>query len=624
MSRKNLIIISIFLLFILSVGMVSASDDVSFDSAQEDASIDSNLLGDAGIMENIVSEGENDDGDDADLDSNANSEIPVDEKTFDAIQNAIAHASENDTILLNGTYTATEKNMVIVNRAVTIQGVDNAILDGNGFKVRFRIDCPNVIFKGICFKNFSLEDNETGVIVTKNGGAVSNCSFINNTGIFSAIYATGGISNITNCSFSSNSNNIGTIFLNKASAEISNCRFDGNKIIYENDDYELVDGEMPYGLIASLKSKVILSNSDFYNNKMCGISAVLSNCSVTNCNFNKTESPVYLYNSNSTVKNSLFTALKSGITVCGGNNTIDACRFIKNTGTSILIDGELAYDASIYLICNSNFTDNTNKNGASAIHIFDSKASILNCNFRNNSVSADEGVIFLDTTNLVTVARNNITQKFKEVVVLNNALKPYPYVTFVVKNTFTTLYKSGKIFTGKVIYGFTKAPFKGFPGITYIQKGNKAYWEDFYTDKNGGFKINFSKYAVGTYKVTFALSPDGSEDLSWRGVRAKATVKITKGKTIVSAPYVTARVKRTKYFRVTVKNAVTKKVSPNLKLKLKVYTGIKYRIYTVKTNKKGIASFNTKNLKRGKHTVVISSGNSNYLVSKKSRITIKW
>ncbi|WP_295622431.1 right-handed parallel beta-helix repeat-containing protein [uncultured Methanobrevibacter sp.] len=344
MSRKNLIIISIFLLFILSVGMVSASDDVSFDSAQEDASIDSNLLGDAGIMENIVSEGENDDGDDADLDSNANSEIPVDEKTFDAIQNAIAHASENDTILLNGTYTATEKNMVIVNRAVTIQGVDNAILDGNGFKVRFRINCPNVIFKGICFKNFSLEDNETGVIVTKNGVAVSNCSFINNTAIFSAIYATGGISNITNCSFSSNSNNIGTIFLNKTSAEISNCRFDGNKIIYENDDYELVDGEMPYGLIASLKSKVILSNSDFYNNKMCGISAVLSNCSVTNCNFNKTESPVYLYNSNSTVKNSLFTALKSGITVCGGNNTIDACRFIKNTGTSILIDGELAYE----------------------------------------------------------------------------------------------------------------------------------------------------------------------------------------------------------------------------------------------------------------------------------------
>ena len=153
----------------------------------------------------------------------------------------------------------------------------------------------------------------------------------------------------------------------------------------------LLMGEMPYGLIASLKSKVILSNSDFYNNKMCGISAVLSNCSVTNCNFNKTESPVYLYNSNLTVKNSLFTALKSGITVCGGNNTIDACRFIKNTGTSILIDGELAYDASIYLIRNSNFTDNTNKNGASAIHIFDSKASILNCNFRNNSVSADEG-----------------------------------------------------------------------------------------------------------------------------------------------------------------------------------------------------------------------------------------
>ena len=104
---------------------------------------------------------------------------------------------------------------------------------------------------------------------------------------------------------------------------------------------------------------------------------------------------------------------------------------------------------------------------------------------------------------------------------------------------------------------------------------------------------------------------------------AASTLQIKKAGTIVYAPYVTAKAKRSNYFKVTVKNSASKKVVPNLKIKLKVYTGKKYRIYTVKTNKKGIASFNTKNLKRGKHTVVISSGNSNYIISKRSRITIK-
>ena len=59
------------------------------------------------------------------------------------------------------------------------------------------------------------------------------------------------------------------------------------------------------------------------------------------------------------------------------------------------------------------------------------------------------------------------------------------------------------------------------------------------------------------------------------------------------------------------------------KLKIKVYTGKKYKIYKLKTNKKGVAKLNTKKLKRGSHKVVITSGNSNYKVSAKSTIKIK-
>jgi DNA-binding Xre family transcriptional regulator len=71
------------------------------------------------------------------------------------------------------------------------------------------------------------------------------------------------------------------------------------------------------------------------------------------------------------------------------------------------------------------------------------------------------------------------------------------------------------------------------------------------------------------------------------------------------------------------KNKATKKIISNVKVKIKVYSGKKYKTYTVKTNKKGIAKINTNKLKTGKHKVVISSKNSNYLISAKSMITIQ-
>ena len=98
---------------------------------------------------------------------------------------------------------------------------------------------------------------------------------------------------------------------------------------------------------------------------------------------------------------------------------------------------------------------------------------------------------------------------------------------------------------------------------------------------------------------------------------------ISQAPTTVKAPKVKFKYKKSKYFKVTIKNKKTKKPVAKLKLKLKIYTGKKYKIYKVTTNKKGVAKFNTKKLKRGKHKVVISSANVNYEVNKKSLIRIR-
>ena len=93
-----------------------------------------------------------------------------------------------------------------------------------------------------------------------------------------------------------------------------------------------------------------------------------------------------------------------------------------------------------------------------------------------------------------------------------------------------------------------------------------------------------------------------------------------KSKATVKAPKVTNKYKKSAYFKVTVKNKATKKAAKKLVLKLKIGK----KTYKVKTNKKGIAKFNTKNLKVGTYKVKITSGNANYKISAKSTIKIKW
>ena len=57
-------------------------------------------------------------------------------------------------------------------------------------------------------------------------------------------------------------------------------------------------------------------------------------------------------------------------------------------------------------------------------------------------------------------------------------------------------------------------------------------------------------------------------------------------------------------------------------MKVKVYTGKKYKTYTLKTSSKGIAKLNTKSLSVGTHKVVVSSANK-YCVAKSAKSTIK-
>lgn len=118
-------------------------------------------------------------------------------------------------------------------------------------------------------------------------------------------------------------------------------------------------------------------------------------------------------------------------------------------------------------------------------------------------------------------------------------------------------------------------------------------------------------------------SPDSDSGNGGNGGSKPNEIVNVKVKTIVKAPKIKAKFKKSNYFKVTVKDANTKKALINVKIKIKVFTGKKSKTYNVKTNKKGIAKINTKKLKVGKHKVIVSSGDGKYLISAKSQITIK-
>ena len=94
--------------------------------------------------------------------------------------------------------------------------------------------------------------------------------------------------------------------------------------------------------------------------------------------------------------------------------------------------------------------------------------------------------------------------------------------------------------------------------------------------------------------------------------------KLIKTVTTVKAPGLTKHVNESKTFDISVKNKKTKKAIHNISLKIKISN----KVYTVKTDSKGIARFDTGKLGIGNHSVKIYSGNNRYYVSAKSTIKI--
>ena len=243
-NKRNICILLIFLVFMITISAVNAAEDVTSDLTSmednEEINLEENILNDEN--ENLVLEEKvlNDENEEPVEASDEEARLSETTGTFTDLNNDI-NGNNNTEISLNKNYTfnpdsdSDYQTGIKIKRAVTING-NGMTIDGNNLSRIFYVSGKNVIIKNINFVNTKNDDLTGGAIFWEaNDGSLSDCSFINNSAYGGgAIMWYGTNAYVSNCTFINNSavsvktNGGGAILLYGANFSISNCSFEDN------------------------------------------------------------------------------------------------------------------------------------------------------------------------------------------------------------------------------------------------------------------------------------------------------------------------------------------------------------------------------------------------------------
>lgn len=599
MLNKKCLIISVLILFIFCIGFASASDsdlEISLESSQ--------------VVESDIVQSE----EDVPLEATV---VPTG-KTFNDIQKTVDSANANDVIELNGTYTSSGKE-IVVKKSLTFNGVGDATLDAKKLSRIFHVTKKATV----TFNNIRFINAKYGAIFADSEGYVEDVK-VN--------------LNIQGCSFENNRNDFEGGAINaftEGLCKVSDSNFTGNYV--EEPDCEIYPNS--YGGAISAYN-LELNNCNFIKNHAQRYGGAISfsyTAKIFNCLFNGNyaNSAGAIYGNKLYLTNTLFESnyLKGvpglreylGGAVNAGYVIAVDCTFKGNSATYNGGKGGAIYGYEID-VKDSKFENNI-ANFAGAIYSDNAVGEedyepgfikISNCSFiSNNEGAVRSPKIIIDNS-----------KTFKDKTLGNdlNSMSPFK----VTAGKLTTVYYSGKTIKIKVLTNPSGKPAKRLQLLVVAKSSKKRYSIPLLTNANGIATLKASKLDAGYYKISvyeafviWGSDPGDEMYVKIPGVLKTTSLKVKKAKAIVKAPKVKFKYKKSKYFKITLKHKTTKKAMGGIKLKLKIYTGKKFKTYTVKTNKKGVAKFNTKKLKYGKHRVKIMSGNKNVILSKKSMIRIR-
>lgn len=485
-----------------------------------------------------------------------------------------------------------------------------------------------------------------------------------------AIYSK-GILSLDNSKFSLNRGGLGTVYL-CGDGNITNSIFDSEYV--KVDDFKelnVINSSFKncYGALMlsygdempgkDEQSAVLIDSCNFTDNEASITEFyTFSNITLVNCMFKNNEEGYRTYSGYTSIINSSFIN-ESGLYVldlfmdnCRFINNSDAirystgnifnCDFINNTfddyfsqkGGVIFIEN-YSNESTVYSMINCSFINNRAKLGVMSLNFGYGKYSMIldNCTFEDNCYILEHISLLRSSINLIIknssdVLNFTISGKNKDRF-FDSSWNVIPVLIEAdVDKSVNTTYNSDETMTIKVKYINGDVAKKEIVWLYFYNYDTGCtYKYDVETNSKGIAKFKFSQLSYGKRLIL----PVGKNELTFIGINGLTAnglddgnysiINIKKATTTIKAPKVVNKFKKSKYFKITVKS--NKKAVKKLELKLKVFTGKKYKTYTVTTNKNGLAKFNTKSLKAGKHKVVISSGNPNYTVSAKSQITIK-
>ena len=509
-------------------------------------------------------------GDENNQPVNSTYSFEVKKQTFEDIQKLIDENPENCTVYLAGNYFSTGSS-IKVNKNIKIAKYPNEpfstvtyadpILDAESLSRIFEVRNGTLKLEGITLINAKTTYNEEDYGSDRGG----------------AIYAEVDGLECKDCKFINNFAEYGGAIYCVGSNTIDNCYFEKNN----DGGYCIMAGDYRDTIRETLKIK----NSTFNNN--LGKSIVI----MSSIYYSKS----YDYQ--------LFGNLEiDGCLFSNNNHVLDACNNVKLTNTKFINNTRIInVEYGDFEMSNCKLTGNTYETEIMDLHGFGS-AKINNCTFKNNK----NGLLCAWSVSKLVIDGKN----YDSYASLDDKLNTIYYLSASYPSKLSTSYNSGKTLDIKLINKYTKEAQQDYLTIkVYTGKQYKTYHK--WTNSKGIGKFKVSSLSAGIHKIEITV--DGTYKLK----KVTSTVTIAKAKTTVKAPKITAKYKKSKYFQVTIKT--NNKALKNTYVKIK----IDKKTYKVKTNSKGIAKVNTKNLKVGTHKVVVSSGNANYKMSAKSTITIK-
>lgn len=223
----------------------------------------------------------------------------------------------------------------------------------------------------------------------------------------------------------------------------------------------------------------------------------------------------------------------------------------------------------------------------------------------NVNVSSDAGaidnVVASNSTDVAPAetSSSNVSSAPASPVVKINASKA--------TKTYTQKYTTYKF---KVYDANTK---KGLANKKVYVRVGDDYKKTLYSNSKGIVKVKIKDLDAGRHTIVIKAGT----------VVKKTSIKIKPLKLKVKAKKVTARLGQSKKFKIVLTDKKGNRIKDDVDLKIRIYTGKKYRTFEIETNRKGVAYFKLSRLSRGSHKVVIKSDDDEYIANKVSKIVIR-